>query len=222
MGWVLIVGGGALDKDQLSRELTNKPDLVIAADSGAKSLLDQGYFPQILVGDFDSLASDLVQKMSKAKIELFTYPTAKDETDMELAVDLALDRGASEIRILGGTGGRLDHTLGNVGLLLKAYQKGVVAYLVDLWQEVTLTGSRIELQGQPGLGVSLIPLTLKVEGVTTTGLKYPLIGADLYFHRTRGIHNEFVQDVAAVSLTEGILLVISLSEKGTNQLSSQK
>jgi thiamine pyrophosphokinase len=222
MGRVLIVGGGALDLKQLSRELANEPDLLIAADSGGKNLLDLGHFPQMLVGDFDSLAADLVQKMSKAKVELFTYPTAKDETDMELAVDLAVDRGATEIRILGGTGGRLDHTLGNIGLLLKAYQKGVAAYLVDSRQEVTLTGDRIELSGQPGWGVSLIPLTLKAKGVTTTGLKFTLTDADLYFHRTRGIHNEFIQDVATVSLKEGILLVISFLEKGTKQLSSQK
>ena len=222
MDQVLIVGGGALDKEQLSYELANEPDLVIAADYGGKSLLDLGHFPQVLVGDFDSLAPNLVEKMSKAEVELFSYPIVKDETDMELAVDLAVDRGASKIRILGGTGDRLDHTLGNIGLLLKAYQKGVAASLVDPWQELTLTGSRIELRGKPGRGVSLIPLTLKTEGVTTTGLKFQLTNADLYFHRTRGIHNEFVRDVATVSLTEGILLVISFSEKGTKQLSSQK
>lgn len=209
---VLIVGGGELDRKLLSHELADGPDLVIAADAGGRYLMELGTLPQVLVGDFDSLAPDIVQKMKKAGVELLIYPAAKDETDMELAVDLAITRGATEIRILGGIGGRLDHTLGNIGLLLKAYQKGVAASLVDLYQELIITDNRIELRSQPGKAVSLIPLTPKVTGVTTHGLKYPLDGAELYFSQTRGIHNEFVGDTATVSLADGILLLITFSE----------
>lgn len=210
---VLIVGGGTLDLEQLSRELADGSDLVIAADAGGKHLFDIGHLPQVLIGDFDSLSAALVRKIKDAGVEIITYPAAKDQTDMELAIDLAVGRGASIIRILGGTGGRLDHTLGNIGLLLKAYQRGVAAYLVDPRQEVTLTGSRIELRGQPGQGVSLIPLTLKASGITTAGLMFPLANADLYFANTLGIHNEFIQDTATISLKEGILLIISFLEQ---------
>ncbi len=219
---VLLVGGGLIDLGQLSCELANSPDMVIAADAGGKHLSNIGYIPHVLVGDFDSLSKNLVQKMNEAGVEIFTYPIAKDQTDMELAIDLALARGATIIRIIGGLGGRIDHTLGNIGLLLKAYQSGVAAYLVDSWQEITLTGDRIELQNKPGRGVSLIPLTFKVSGITTTGLKFPLIGADLTFCQTRGIHNEFTQDIATISLEEGILLIVSFQEDQSNQLSSQK
>jgi thiamine pyrophosphokinase len=211
---VLIVGGGELDRKLLSHELADGPDLVIAADAGGKYLMDLGTLPQVLVGDFDSLAPDFEEKMKKAGVELLIYPAAKDETDMELAVDLAIARGATEIRILGGTGGRLDHTLGNIGLLLKAYQKGVAASLIDLDQELNITDNQIKLRGRPGKAVSLIPLTPKVTGVTTQGLKFPLDGAELYFFRTRGIHNEFLGDTATVSLAEGILLLITFIEQG--------
>lgn len=212
---ILIVGGGDLDRELLRHELADGPDLVIAADVGGEYLMELGTIPQVLVGDFDSIAPDFIQKMKKAEVELFIYPAAKDETDMELAVDLAITRGATEIRILGGTGGRLDHTLGNIGLLVKAYQKGVAAYLVDLCQELTITDNQIELRGQPGKAVSLIPLTPKVMGVTTKGLKFPLNDAELYFFRTRGIHNEFTGDAATVSLAEGILLLITFSQQGS-------
>ena len=113
---VLIVGGGPVDLDQLNRELAEGPDLIIAADGGGQYLHDIGRFPHILMGDFDSLAPEIYQEICRAGVELLTYPIAKDQTDIELAVDLAVARGATGIRILGGIGERLDHTLGKTGL----------------------------------------------------------------------------------------------------------
>lgn len=210
---VLIVGGGPVDLDQLSRELAKEPDLIIAADAGGKYLHNLKRLPHILMGDFDSLAPEIVAAISSAGVELLTFPIAKDQTDVELAVDLALARGATEIRIIGGIGERLDHTLGNIGLLLKAHQQGVPAFLIDPRQEVTLTDAAIQIPCEAGMGLSLIPLTLKVSGVTTTGLKFPLDNADLYFHQTLGIHNECTGKTAGVSVKEGILLIVSFREE---------
>lgn len=218
---VLIVGGGPVDLDQLKRELAKEPDLIIAADAGGKHLHDIGRFPHILMGDFDSLAGEIVQETCRAGVELFTFPIAKDQTDIELAVDLSLARRATEIRIIGGMGGRLDHTLGNIGLLLKASQQGVPAFLVDSEQEVTVTSGDIQIPCAVGIGLSVIPLTLKASGVTTTGLKYPLTNADLYFHQTLGIHNECTGKTAGISVKEGVLLIITFQEKKPNLLSSQ-
>lgn len=210
---VLIVGGGPVDLALLRRELTKGPDLIIAADSGGKYLHDIGQLPHILLGDFDSLNVEIVREMRDAGVEVLTYPVAKDQTDLELAVDLSLARGATQIRIIGGLGDRLDHTLGNIGLLLKAYRQGVPAFLYDSRQEVTVTGSAIQISSEVGMGLSLIPLTLKVSGVTTTGLKFPLSNADLHYHQTLGIHNECTGKMASVSLKEGVLLVISFKER---------
>jgi thiamine pyrophosphokinase len=164
------------------------------------------------MGDFDSLSVDIYQEICRAGVELLTFPIAKDQTDIELAIDLSLARGGTKIRIIGGLGARLDHTLGNIGLLLKAYQKGVPAFLVDSRQEATVTGSHIQIPSKVGMGVSLIPLTPKVSGVTTTGLKFPLNNADLYFHQTLGIHNECIGKAVEISLKEGILLIITFQE----------
>lgn len=210
---VLIVGGGSVDLDQLSRELAKEPDLIIAADAGGKHLYDLKRLPHILLGDFDSLAPEIVAAINSAGVELLTFPIAKDQTDVELAVDLSLARGATEIRIIGGIGERLDHTLGNIGLLLKAHQQGVPAFLIDPRQEATVTDSAIQLSCEAGMGLSIIPLTLKASGVTTTGLKFPLDNADLYFHQTLGIHNECTGKTAGVSVKEGILLIVSFLEK---------
>ncbi len=210
---VLIVGGGPLEIDQLNRELAERPDLIIAADSGGKYLREIGCLPHILMGDFDSLDDEIVKEMGNAGVELISYPIAKDQTDLELALDLALAQRATTIRILGGMGERLDHTLGNIGLLLKAYQQGVAAYLIDSKQEAMVIGRGVELKARPGWGVSLIPLTLTVSGVTTTGLKFPLTNAELYLHETRGIHNEYIGETAVISLKEGLLLLIIFQEK---------
>ncbi len=209
---VLIVGGGPVDLDQLNRELESGPDLIIGADGGGKYLYDIGQFPHILMGDFDSLAPEIHQEICQAGVELLTYPIAKDQTDIELAVDLSLARGGTKIRILGGLGERLDHTLGNIGLLLKACQQGVPAFLIDSRQEATITNRDIRISSEGGMGLSLIPLTLKVSGVTTSGLKFPLNNADLYFHQTLGIHNECTGKTVGISLKEGILLIITFQE----------
>ena len=210
---VLLVGGGPVDLPLLRRELAQGPDLIIAADSGGKYLHDIGRPPHILLGDFDSLNREIVREMSDTGVEVFTYPAAKDQTDLELAVDMSLARGATEVRIIGGLGGRLDHTLGNIGLLLKAYQQGVPAFLIDSRQEVTVTDGAIRIPGEVGMGLSLIPLTLKVSGVTTTGLKFPLNNADLLSIQTLGIHNEYIENMAEITLREGILLIISFKER---------
>lgn len=210
---VLIVGGGSVDLPLLRRELAKEPHLIIAADSGGKYLHDIGQLPHVLLGDFDSLNGKIVREMGDAGVEVLTYPVAKDQTDLELAVDLCLARGATKIRIIGGLGDRLDHTLGNIGLLLKSYRRGVPAFLCDSRQEATVTGSAIQIPSEVGMGLSLIPLTLKVSGITTTGLKFPLNNADLHYHQTLGIHNECTEKTATISLKDGILLIITFKER---------
>ena len=208
----LIVGGGLVDSSQLKNELAAEPELLIAADAGGKRLADLGRFPHILVGDFDSLPGRILETARKAGTEIYPYPAAKDQTDMELAVDLALERGANRLRILGGLGERLDHTLANLGLLVKAVQKGVTAVLLDSRHEVSLGAGLLELRSAPGRAVSLIPLTSEVKGVSTTGLKFPLRDEDLYFHHTRGIHNEFTGETARVTFKQGLLLAVVFRE----------
>lgn len=208
----LIVGGGPVDSSQLKNELAAEPELLIAADAGGKRLADLGRFPHILVGDFDSISGDILEAARKAGTVIYPYPAAKDQTDMELAVDLALERGANRLRILGGLGGRLDHTLANLGLLAKAAQKGVTAVLLDSRHEVSLSDGHLELRSVPGRAVSLIPLTPEVKGVRTDGMKFPLLDEDLYFHHTRGIHNEFTGEAARITFKQGLLLAVIFRE----------
>lgn len=209
MNHTLIVGGGFVNPEQLKNELANEPEMIIAADRGGSYLLDVGTFPQTLIGDNDSIPPEALTRLISAGVEIISYPPGKDETDMELALNVALSRGAKEINILGGLGRRFDHTLGNIGLLVKALENGARAFLLDENHIITAINRRITLQKKPGWAVSLIPLTLKVSGVTTSGLVFELKNEELFFQRSRGLHNEFAQEVASVQLSRGILLVIS-------------
>jgi thiamine pyrophosphokinase len=208
----LIVGGGPVNMELLNQELAKKPDLLIAADYGGFYFDELGIIPQVLIGDFDSLSSPIVDKLINAGVKVIPYSPQKDETDMELAVDFAILEGSSSINILGGLGRRLDHTLSNIGLFLKALAHKVEIHLLDEVHDITAIDSRIVLERRTGWAVSLIPLTEKVSGVSTSGLLYPLNKADLFFEKSRGIHNEFITETAIVEVAEGILLVILFKE----------
>lgn len=208
----LLVAGGPLSLQQLKAELSANPDLVVAADAGGKYLLEVGVFPDMLIGDFDSLAAEELESFSGAGTMLQRFPVEKDQTDLELALDYAIANGITAVRILGGLGRRLDHTMANVGLLQLAWESKVTACLIDETQEIHLTGNKITVAARPGWAVSLIPLSPVVKGVTTVGLKYPLENARLHFTATRGVHNEFEAAEAKITVSEGLLLVILFRE----------
>jgi thiamine pyrophosphokinase len=210
----LIVAGGPVDLDQLRRELAAAPDLVIAADSGGKRLLEVGGCPEILVGDLDSLPPESVRQIAAAGKIIRRYPAQKDQTDLQLALDLACQSGLTAVTIMGGVGGRrLDHTLANIGLLQYARAAGLDAKLIDVDRELQLAGAApITLAARPGWAVSLLPLSTEVSGVTTYGLRYPLRDETLYLGATRGVHNQFTAAEAAVSAVTGILLVVCFRE----------
>jgi thiamine pyrophosphokinase len=213
----LIIGGGPVNIGQFAQELAQKPDLLIAADYGGFYCEQLGIIPQVLMGDFDSLSAPLVDKLMNAGARVVRYPVQKDETDMELALDLAMVEGSSRIHILGGLGLRLDHTLSNIGLFLKALPQKAEVHLLDEAHDITAIDHRIVLTRRAGWAVSLIPLTVKVSGISTSGLLYPLDNASLYLEKSRGIHNQFTAGTAIVEVAEGVLLVILFKESENRQ-----
>lgn len=204
----LIVGSGSLSDANFLRKKYEWADLVIAADGGLLHLEDAGLVPHILLGDFDSLPAPMLQKLKKNKnIEIIGFLPEKDYTDMELAIDLALERGATDISLAGASGARLDHTIANVHLLYKILKSGAEGCIEDENNQIFLIGDSITLYKRDKFKVSLVPLPPCVKGITTSGLLYPLADETLVFGTGRGISNEFVADKATVSIKEGLLLV---------------
>jgi thiamine pyrophosphokinase len=192
-------------------------DLLIAADGGALPLLRLQLSPHLVIGDLDSLDAASAAALLERGVELRRFPREKDETDLELALMYAVERGATAIDILGALGGRWDHTLANVAMLAMPELRNRRARLLDERQALFLVHDSAILEGQVGDTVSLLPMTAEARGVTTRGLLYPLEDATLHHERARGISNVLLEPPGSVALREGLLLVVHHDDGGAYQ-----
>ena len=209
-GKILIVAGGDLRDPTFLDDMAKECDLIIAADGGLKHLLYLERPPDILIGDLDSLEPELVRIYKQKGIHLIEHPSEKDDTDTELAIQHALSLNPEEILLLGGIGDRIDHTLSNVGLLLYGLRQNIPMRLTDGLQSAFLTDDRAAVVGRIGDWVSLLPWTERVGGITTEGLKYPLIEGTLEWGHSLGISNELTAPRATVKISSGILLIVHI------------
>lgn len=209
MHWVLLANG-PLVLSPAVRALVFTAERLIGVDGGSRHLHALDRLPHLAVGDMDSIPADLLARYRDAGVEMHLHPPRKDATDLELALDLALDRGATRISILGGTGGRLDHTLGNLFLLARCLPTGIAACIMDESQCVHLVDKALTLSGAAGDTLSLLPATPEVSGVTIEGLEYPLQDATLTFGTSWGMSNVFTGASATVTLRSGRLFVFHL------------
>lgn len=186
--------------------LMGAAELLIAADGGARHLLARGMLPRVAVGDFDSLEPELLAQLRERGVELQEYPVHKSETDLELALLLAVGHGAASIRVLAALGGRADQHLANLQLLTHPALAPVdVRLLQDDWEIFAIRGEA-RLEGTTGDLVSLLPMTDEVNGIVTDGLFYPLLRETLRLGPARGVSNVLTGPSASVHIDSGILL----------------
>lgn len=204
----LVLGGGELgDAARVRAHLAHIAfDLVICADSGLEHAAPLGVVPTHIVGDFDSLPDGWERLAGAAAVHRF--PADKDYTDMELAVDLAIKEGATDLVIAGATGGRLDHMLGNIMLLPRLAAAGLAARLIDSWNEAWIAPPVCRFRAEAGQIVSLLPLDRAVYGVTVRGLRYELTDATVTWGSTLTVSNEGVGAEAEITHREGALLIV--------------
>jgi thiamine pyrophosphokinase len=183
-------------------------DFIIAADGGARHCLERQIRPDIVIGDMDSLSASDIARLETDGAEIITFPARKDFTDLELALRKAQELDASEVLLLGALGARWDQTIAN--LILPSAYATMCIRLLDGPQEISFLrgGEELEVAGQPGDTVSLIPLAGDATGVATQNLEYPLNGDRLVFGGSRGVSNVLTAESAKVSLQEGLLLCV--------------
>lgn len=205
-----IVANGEMTAHARLQAIWRRADVRIAADGGARNArLVLEIAPHVVIGDMDSLDDETHAWLEAGRCEFIRYPSAKDETDLELALHLAQTRGAEEITILGAFGGRADHFLANVLLLTQQKGTRLVSASIEMW-----LGSGLDvIHGKKGDIVSLIPLDARVEGITTEHLEYPLHDETLERGSTRGISNVMLGERAQVISTHGTLLIAHLFGK---------
>ena len=208
----LIVSGGSLNKEFVTKVVgQGEYDRILAADSGMNALYAAAVTPDIIIGDFDSADKKILAFFQQNKeIDFCTLNPEKDDTDTEFAIRESIRRGADSITIIGGTGTRLDHVLGNISLLGIGLEEGVRMELLDAHNRICMIDHSVTLKKKEQYGnyLSLIPYNGNVTGVTLKGLKYPLHDYTMGGFNSLGISNEIVDDEASIELTSGQLLVI--------------
>lgn len=209
-----IIAGGMLERDFALRFMKKENfDIILAADRGLKFCSEEGIRPTYILGDFDSLEHEILERYRKENhVPIREFNPVKDNTDMDLALEQAIVLGSREIYILGGTGGRLDHFLSTVQNLKKAWEKGIPAYLVDSRNLITLPCQKdfyIDRETQHGTYVSFMPLEERVTGLTLEGFRYSLSGYTMTnVSGGLGVSNEIVEEQGHVSYEDGILMMV--------------
>jgi thiamine pyrophosphokinase len=201
---LIIANGEPPQKKQLMM-LMKRAGAVICADGGANTAVKMGITPDVIVGDLDSIHAEALVKFRRVAI----HEDRNDETtDLEKAITWAIQSNFDHITVVGASGKRLDHTVGNIGVLRKFYPDAIVT-LVDDHGEFCYVGCEYSFEAGKGDVVSLIPLN-RCEGVSTTGLKYPLEGETLELGVREGTSNVVMASPVIIKVKKGHLLLFKL------------
>ena len=194
-------------------------DLIIAADGGTRHCKTLGIIPNLVIGDLDSLGPTDISSYQQAGVEIVQYPTHKDETDLELALQFAVNHQVTRAYIIGALGDRWDMTVSNILLAVHSKFSELSIRLVEGLDELAILrgNDQFDILGRAGDTVSLLPLGGDAQGITTHGLEYPLVDETLYFGSSRGVSNCVTSDQARVLVKQGILLLCISSWGETNR-----
>ncbi len=202
---IIIFANGELPNIEKARALITADDYIICADGGTRHALALGLKPSVIVGDLDSVTD---VELRKANAKIIQFPRDKNETDLELALNVALEQKPTSIRIIAALGNRLDQTIGNLVPLSDHRLSTLDVRLDDGVEEVFFCRDHCRVEGRGGDIVSLIPWNGDVKGIQTNGLRWQLNNETLNSDKTRGISNEMMDDVAEVSIESGLLLIV--------------
>ena len=205
----LIVSGGERPSIELLKEIAAESELIIGADKGCDSLYDSKIIPKYIVGDFDSANIKKVNYLKEYGAIKLEFNPEKDFTDSDSALNLAIDEGANDIILLGVTGSRLDHTFGNLGLLISALNKNVKATIINENNKIFIVRNSVSLNKDIRYKyISFLSYGDVVKGLTIRNAKYNLKNYDLFIGDTMTVSNEFIDENIEVEFKSGKLLVI--------------
>ena len=215
----VIVSGGMIQEDfaldflkKIQEERKGKKLVLMAADRGLDFFRKNGITPDIADGDFDSLSVEGKKYLENLKdTEIIRLQPEKDDTDTQSTLNLAITKGSENILILGATGGRIDHLIGNLGLLTLGKLKGVSVAIADAQNYICLvkSGTILSKAGQFGKYVSFFSAGEAVEGLTLKGFKYPLNNFCLTTADSGlTVSNEIRDDTAQITYDRGRLMIV--------------
>lgn len=205
MNRCVIVGGADIKKYEVIRRYLKPDDFNIFCDCGLRHKTALGIEPDLTVGDFDSYAKP------DSGTEIISLPREKDDTDTVFAVKEALSRGYSDFLLVGVVGNRLDHTLGNVSILLMLDTMGKTAMIADDYSEMEIVSGKTVFVDDSYPYFSLLNISGKAKGVTIKNAKFPLTGAEINCDYQYGVSNEVLKGkTAEISVSDGRLLLVKI------------
>jgi thiamine pyrophosphokinase len=203
MDTILVFAGGDPPEPDLAQEIP-AADLVMAADSGYDAAVSLGYAVDVLVGDLDSIVTQTVP----GHVIVERHPADKDQTDLDLALELAMRDEPSRVVVVGGTGGRLDHELATASLICDERWADIEVDWVSSRARAHVIRRRRIVHGDVGAIVTLLAVGGPVSGLTTRGLKWELVNATFDPGSTWGVSNLMQTPIADIKVSSGCLLVV--------------
>ena len=207
MSRFVIIGGAEIRNYELIRSYFRPSDYYVYCDCGLKHQESLGVNPDLVIGDFDSHAKP--QDLHN----VIVLPVVKDDTDTIFAVKEGIRRGYDDFLLVGATGGRQDHNLGNIYALLMLKNAGKSAVIVDDWSEMRIIAAGETVRVKRGWRFfSLLNIAGTARGISITGAKYELNNGEIHPDYQYGISNEVTSNESVITLAEGNLLLVSVRE----------
>ncbi len=204
-----IISHGSIVDFEFHIRLLQGCSLIVCADGGALYAKKMNIQPHAIIGDFDSCSREFADSFEGA--EVIQYPSEKDKTDTQLAVEYVISKGEKNIMLLGATGTRIDHTMANLNLLLLIMKSGAKGEIINEYNRAFIIKDKIHIKDK-GSMVSLIPYGGDVKGVTLKGFKYPLNEFTIKKGESIGVSNVLEQETGEICIQEGVLLIVQSTD----------
>ena len=216
MDTILLCGGHMEDAFVLGCIKKISPDCIIGVDRGLEFCYRNKIVPQYILGDFDSIDPEVIRwYRSQEEIPIREYKPEKDATDTRMGLELAMELGSDRIFLLGATGGRLDHYMGNLQSLIVPAKCHKEAWILDEQNAVTVLWDRKKKKKRCAFGkyISFFSMGDEVRGITLSGFKYPLKDYNMTNFDGIGVSNELAEDTALVEFRQGYLLMVMSKDR---------
>ena len=199
-----IFGSAPIESYDYLKNTDFSDSLIICADGGIKHANVLGITPDVWMGDGDSLYGYGVEVK-----ERYTFPVRKDNTDMDLAMEFALEKGSRDITVIGGIGGRRDHEFSHFCLLKKLLENGAKGRFIDEKNEISMEDKSFTVYPNDKKYISFFPFGGDVTNFSVKGLRYEAEGMNLSCSRVQASSNCFDgEDEAHITFDSGYVLVI--------------
>lgn len=204
----LIVSNGDINNYVKLNKVFKASDFVICADGGIRHLMKIHQKPDIILGDFDSINKESIEYIEKENIKIEKHSPIKDKTDTELSMDYLIEKGCSEISLMGATGSRQDHSIANVFLLDYLLKKKIKGVIYDDKNSIYLIDDLLCLKREINTFVSIIPISDSGVVLSISGFFYNLDNVFIPFASTHGVSNQITEDIGQIKIHKGRALVI--------------